>query len=299
VEQQEWDAARQSFERSLEYRPNHLPTLLDLARTAIEGKRWSVAEEAIERARRVAPESLQPDYLSAMVSAARGEWVTALTRFDRLIARNPDHGLAHLQRAKVMLRRGESTEAIRSFGRACELLPSSFEAHYAMARVLTELGEDASALEYTIKAYELAPAGDFRLDLVQRLLRLAEGRVDVARRLLAIARDRKEWEASLAWLHLILVEEPGWGEGHLARGQALRNLGRLTEALSALEQAVDLKPDQFWAQHDLGTLLLEFGDPLTARLHLREALRLLDAQTGLESDLARVIRERLTLLLEG
>ena len=297
AEKGQWDPARKSFERSLEFRPNHLPTLLDRARAAIEGKRWEFARDALERARQLDPESLEPDYLTGMLFAARADWSQALQQFDRVVRRSPDHGPAYLQRGKVLLRLQELNEAVRSFGKACELSPSSFEPHYAMGALLQQSGDGDSALPYLIKAYELAPADGLRIELEQRLRPLVEGKLDLARQLAQLARRRQEWEAAKSWLHLVLIEEPTWADGHLARGQAERQLGNFDEARSALETCVELDPEHFWGHHDLGTLLHEMGDPLTARLHLSRVLELLDDQEAIAEDLKQAIRENVEELL--
>ncbi len=301
VVKEDWDSARASFEKALQFEPGHHEYVMEIARTAIEGGRYDIAEQFLARARASDPEDLQPVYLSGVLAAARSEWSEALARFEQVIARQKDHGLAHLQEGKVLLRLSRTTEAIRELASACELLPTSFEAHYNLACILQGAGQPESARQYLDRAYQLAPRGQYRDDVAVRLAPSVEGDLPHARALAQLSRGREDWNAVLLWLHLVLIEEPEWAEGHYQRGQALVRLARLDEARSSFEHALELAPDHFWSHHDLGVMLQE-PEPAAALMHLRRARELLEVPSIIDTiqpTFRQVVKERLAQLISS
>jgi 4-amino-4-deoxy-L-arabinose transferase-like glycosyltransferase len=120
--------------------------------------------------------------------------------------------------------------------------------------------------------YRIALRGDWG----QRLLVLGAG---LATALLAISpgpfpQEELDYEAEL--YHDIAI------------GQKI--LGRPAEALSALYQAVDLKPDYAFAHEGIGHLLVDAGRVDEAVIHLRRALRLEPIHAGLQLALGRALR---------
>jgi hypothetical protein len=73
----------------------------------------------------------------------------------------------------------------------------------------------------------------------------------------------------------------------IAIGQTM--MGRRKEALSALYEAVDLKPDYAFAHEGIGHLLVDAGRVDEAVVHLRRALRLEPLHAGLHLVLARAL----------
>jgi tetratricopeptide (TPR) repeat protein len=301
VVKEDWTSARASFEKALQFEPGRQDYVLEIARTAIEGGHYDVAEQYLARARASDPDGLQPVYLSGVLAAARGEWSDALARFDQVITRQKDHGLAHLQKGKVLLRLERTTEAIRELVSACELLPSSFEAYYDLGRILQEGDRPKDAVDYLLKAYQLAPRGQYRDDVALRLAPSIQGDLPRARALAQLSRSREDWNAVLLWLHLVLIEEPEWAEGHYLRGQALSRLGRAVEAQSSLEHALELAPDHFRSHLDLGMMLAQ-DQPAVALPHLRRANELLETPAVLESvepTFRQAVKEQLARLISS
>jgi len=80
---------------------------------------------------------------------------------------------------------------------------------------------------------------------------------------------------------------------------ALGPLGRLDEARSSFERALELAPDHFWSHHDLGVLLQE-PEPAAALTHLRRASELLEVPSVLDSiqpTFRQVVKERLRQMI--
>lgn len=87
------------------------------------------------------------------------------------------------------------------------------------------------------------------------------------------------WDEALACLHGVTVEDPSWLEGWLGMGWCLKRLGRLDEAIKALEQGLAARPREpillynLACYHSLGGNLQAAIEFLTTAISIDDRFR--------------------------
>ena len=300
---EQWEAARNAFERALFLRPDNVPDLIGIATSAIEADRFEIAELRLARARELAPNGLEPIFWSGVLAGRQGRFADALAWFDEVLSREESFGLAHLERGKVLLHQEAWPDAIKSLGRACELLPKNFEAYYNLGSVLLSGGDKKGALPYLIQAYALSKRDALRDRLHMTLSELVTGDPDTAMGLSRTAASNGDYEAALDWVQRTMEMHERIAtsaDANYLRADYLNQLDRPAEAETFYTRALSLNPEHFWASHNLGILLAtKLHRPLEAEPHLRRVLQLLPDMKSSQDDIKAAIRGRMQSLLEG
>jgi uncharacterized protein (TIGR02466 family) len=137
---------------------------------------------------------------------------------------------------------GELQGAAEALARACELEPNAWTLHNDLGAVLTEMREWERAEHELTRASELASA---------------EPTIAVNRSTLELRRGRAS--EAVRELDTCLANHPSFAPAHAAHGFALRDLGQLEEAITALERARKLAPYDPKLACGLAGTLLEAG----------------------------------------
>jgi tetratricopeptide (TPR) repeat protein len=239
----------------------------DLVRAAAQHARAGRAEEAlglIEQAQAAGPRSdalalkalvhLQRAEHEAAVAAAdaavaldpgnanawsnRGSALQALGRrsaavesFDRAVAANPRHVASLVNRGALLMGMRKLPEALASLERAAEISPDLPQVHTNRSQALVDLERFDEALAAADRALELNP-------------RLAKGWTRRGDALFGLDRYEEALESYRSAL------EHGSGEyGWIGAAQALRSMGRSTEAVEAFDRAVAAAPASTMARY--------------------------------------------------
>lgn len=150
---------------------------------------------------------------------------------------------------------GDLAEAERHLRRATELVPDELEAWVYLARLYERLDRPRDRLAAQAQAFLLDPQS----------ARLGKETVYLAARL-----GLPDQVAALA--PLVVFIDPADADVHAAHGRALRALGRLDEAIAALERATHFAPAPARELHRaLAELYRERGQAARAREHERLA----------------------------
>lgn len=155
---------------------------------------------------------------------------------ERLAAEYPDDSLPHLMMGRILPQMGQFDRAQEHLEKARQMSPDKIQVHYLMGLVLLRRGE----VEW------LAKNGDRH-----KAVALFEASVEAAR--------------------AVLAQRPDYGFAHMSLGQALKYLGRRTEALAAFREAVHCSPEHAEMHLNLGLALAEDGDLTGARPFLEQA----------------------------
>lgn len=198
---------------------------------------------------------------------------------------------AHLERARLLLAQSRPAEAEREVMQALTTEPPDAHALSLLALSRIEQGKRDSALQAARDAISLAPdvahyhfihaevlhrldRPDDAFRAVQEALRLDPNDADNFALLAAIELSRRDWPKSLAASEQALTLNAEHVTAINLRSIALVRLGRKTEAMAAVDFALNREPENAFSHANQGWNQLHRNQPRQAQEHFREALRL-------------------------
>jgi TolB protein len=186
----------------------------------------------------------------------RSKFEDAIAIYENLAERVPDDARPEIGWAWTLILDDEAGEALPHAKKAAELDPTSSEAAAVLGRAHVDLEDEAEALTWAQKAVELDP-GSAQAHAVLAEANMLDGQTQEA-----------VDEADLA-----LVQDINNADAHRIRGwlyQIVDNdMGR---AASELQIAAGLQPELWSRRHELGVLLLQAEDYVTAIMAFQDAL---------------------------
>ena len=290
LSEQKFQAARIVLEELVNAAPNSPPqAFYQLALCYVKQSDWKRAEEVLEKFLRLSPENFSGLYLTGFVLFSSGRYQESLRLMLTLIERNPEHAATHKVAGldQFMLDRPDLAET--ELKRSVELAPQDAEAHYYLGRIHFMRDNLTAALADFQKATELDPSSiKAQNHLGQTYEALVQYPAARSAYLKAIELEKhqgakSEWpyfnlgslslrqgqpaEAEV-FLRQALERQPNWSEGKAKLGMALLALDRLPEALSCLEQAIQIDPKNADARYQYARLLVKLGKQDEAERHL-------------------------------
>jgi tetratricopeptide (TPR) repeat protein len=234
-----------------------------------------------------------PDTLARLAEALAAHRARNLAGAEALyravIAEAPSLPQAHHLFGILLTETGRPQEAAATLRRAAALRPGHADTAIALARACGECGELPEAIDLLEEVLATHPRDvGLRLALAQFQARAGDPRTAVAtaRQAVGLAPDDPRARAALA-CHLVAAGQPeaalveaeaglarrgDMADAWLARGVALRALGRATEAVAALDRAANLAPDQAPILLAMANARADSGDTATALDLLRQAI---------------------------
>lgn len=188
---------------------------------------------------------------------AKGRVREAIDVYRDLVARHPDHLRARNDLGVLFDELGQHELALEQFEAAREIEPERVEVLANVGAVLGELGRFEEAERELRRAQRLDPDS---IDVRAKL-----GILYFRRGLYAQA------ETELRW---VCIRDNSHGPAHFYRGEALNRLGRVDDAMEALERAASLQPDNARAFYTLGILFDKKHMPQEAERMYRRAREL-------------------------
>jgi tetratricopeptide (TPR) repeat protein len=238
----------------------------------------AAAREAIDRH----PD--EPDLLVQLgwVHGDQLQYEEALRWFRRALEIDPCHDWALRSRVAALrwLRRSDEAEAAAQ--ESINRRPDSVEALIQMGwlhddqyryeealkwydRALEIDPRDATALEWRGTALRRLRRFDQAQTALQEAIELRPGQPNLLMELGWVHSDELRHEEALAWFDRTLTVDPGYGRALAWRGTTLRWLRRFDQAQTALQEAIELRPDHT-------DLLVEMGWVHGDQLRHEEAL---------------------------
>ena len=290
--EQKFQDAREILEQLLNSTTEKAPpqAYYQLALCYVKQAEWKKAEEALQAFLGISPASFPALYLKGFVLFSTGRYEESLKIMEPLAERNSNHAATRkvIGLNQFMLNRADLAEA--ELKRAVSLAPQDAEAHYYLGRVLFMRDNPAGALAAFQKATELdASSVRAHNHLGQAYEALVQYPAAREAYLKAIELEKKQ-KAKSEWPYFnlgnlclregraaeaegyfrqALERQPGWSEGKAKLGMALLALDKLPEALSCLEQAVQIDPQNADARYQYARLLIKMGKPDEAERHLQ------------------------------
>lgn len=250
---QDLGVAEDRFRRALELVPDHVPTLVNLARILTDGGSSQAAEPLLRRA-------LEIDAGCA---------------------------LAHFSLASIEAEGGDHEAARGHLAAVLKLQPDATRAYLPLAQALRGLGDEAGA------AAALERRGDgviaFDDPWLGAVADLAIGVDQLINRGLD-AHRKGNLDEALNLFQAVVAEDPGNTVARLNLGAVLGQLGRLDEAAVELRAAVAADPESAKAHFNLGTVLAAQGRDGEAIGCFERTLELDPGHTGARFNLANAHR---------
>ncbi len=167
-----------------------------------------------------------PPYLGlARVRMMSNSSFNPLKLIDQALDRDPNLGEAYLERARYLIRRGDIEDAFPDLELAERFLPGSPEVYLTYAQAYEEQGDEEKALEYAQKAY----AADVLHLPTYKLL----GELYI---------NREDYANAADALRVYTAYEPGDATGFGKLGMAYYFLNEYENAVSAINQGVQVNP---------------------------------------------------------
>lgn len=173
------------------------------------------------------------------------------------LSQRPDQPLAHAYLALSRSAQSKFDEALDSARTAVGLAPDSGFFRYVLALVLHRSDREDHAVLEVAEAIRLNPDDENNFAL-----------------LASIELARRNWPAALEAAERGLALSPEDVGCANLRSMALVRLGRKTEAMEAVDFALEREPDNALSHANQGWNCLHKNDPKRAQNHFREALRL-------------------------
>ena len=224
----------------------------------------------------------------ALLSAGRTN--EAMSHFLTVLERDPEDALAHGNLGNILLAQGKATDALAQYQQGLQFNPRNPELNHNAALALAQLGKFSEAIPYYRLALQLrAEYADAHLNLgnalaaigqfdeaiahFQEVLRLRPSLAAVHRNIAnALTQQGKHQEATVQYLEVVRLQ-PG-PEAHSDLALNLARLGKNSDAIKELQQAVRMKPEEAQFHFHLATVLQADKKPNEAITEYREALRL-------------------------
>ncbi len=245
------------FRRALELRPDFATAHNNLG---IVLRDLGQMDEALEHFRRAV--ELEPNFAPARTNLGqmlldRGSTEEALPHCEEAVRLQPDMAALHHNLGNALRALERYTDARAAYLEAMRLEPDLAPAHAHLGLTMVREGQPNDALPWVKRAVELDPTNAaFREILAEVYMEREEP-----------AEAIEHFEQALA-----LAEEDRPGV-HLSLGWALQEEGRLAEARTHYEKALELQPDSAGAQLNIGGLSEEQGRMDDAEAAFRTALK--------------------------
>lgn len=261
------------------------------------------------KASRVRPR--QPDQIKeARRLLETGSTEQAITLLRQIVHGEPENPDAHLLLGTALARVPKRTEALEELRAAVQLAPKSASAHYALGTALAGFAQFEDARPELEKAVELDPSvpqAHLGLALVlgqQNQESLAQDQLETVIRLEGNSREsaypryllaqilihQNNFRSAEKELLSAISLRPTYPEAYLSLGVVRRALQNTDGSLAAFQQAAAQAPDDFSAQYEFGTALLQASHAAQAIGPLQKAVALRPEEQRAHFQLCRALQ---------
>ncbi|MDZ4656872.1 MAG: tetratricopeptide repeat protein [Bythopirellula sp.] len=243
-----------------------------------------LADADFEEALHFDPSNWRAQHNRGVSYAEAGKFAEAFDDFNRVIETNPKFAKAYTNRATLFVQAGDLESAEEDYKKACQLDKKLVSARLGLARACHLSGRWDEALEHFTAAAKLDPEnpgilcsrGDLLADMGEYSEALASYALAIEVKpsfghayrngawLLATCPNEEFRDPKNAILGAKQALETEYGERHVALdtlAAALASAGEFDEAITTLEEAIELAPSGIRADYVARVKLYETGQP--------------------------------------
>lgn len=258
------DEARASYERSIEAyaresgeaRRPAWEVHLNLGRLEVERGELDAGAAHYRQSAALAPSQGDPLFNLGNLELARGRPAAAVEALTEAARREPALPRVVLQRVKALTAAGRPEEALKLAEEVVRRTPADPEARFALGGLLLNRGRPQEAIRELETALELGATPEIHNELATAWMAMSDP-----------AQAIRHYEAALA-------SKPDYVEALTNLGAVLAMSGRLPEARTRFERAVELRPRDPVARFNLALVYEGLGDQTAAIRELRQVLEI-------------------------
>ncbi len=226
IKEQNWDEAISYLQRALEYNPNSALINSQLAQVYGQLGKRDAEIKFWYQAVKIDPElvTAQGYYKLAKAFEQQRKVSEAIFCYERASNHGENLIPAHYDFAEICLRQGKLEQAISCYQKILKQEPQEAKAHYKIGTIYLQQKQHDAAIDQFRQTIKNAPEYPWAYrDLVKTFLLL------------------QRWDEAIATCYAIinLVEEYPWV--YVQLGNALREKGRITDAVAAFQKACALR----------------------------------------------------------
>jgi tetratricopeptide (TPR) repeat protein len=247
------EAADARFSLALEYHPDFVEALTNLAAVELQRGNFERARQLLGKATRLNPDVAHPHHLLGLLGEREHRPDRAAEHYREALRVDPGFAPARINLGRILFNAGLYEHALVQYQRLMAIAPGLAEAHSGLAETLARLSRWAEAESVIEQARERFPDHPLvTLLAARRALRHGEG--SAARALLTPLTEARDdvGVAALGWLAVTELSE-----------------GRNLEAVQASRRALELEPRASVPTYALAVALRRLGDPKAARWEAR------------------------------
>jgi tetratricopeptide (TPR) repeat protein len=225
------DLALTSFDKCLEYNPDHIGCLLKRAEIDLLLRKYPEALEGINRALKI--DQFQPEayYMKGLLYKETGDTANAVSSYATAIERDPQFYDAYIQLGLLYASAG-SDLALEYYNSAIELRPTSIEALYNKAMFLQSNARlKPERLRQALKVYDIID----EIDPTMPTAMYNKGYVYLEYIL--------EYDSAAMMFTEAIERLPVDHQAYYNRGLCYESLNQLTKAIEDYDRALKLKPN--------------------------------------------------------
>lgn len=242
------------------------------------------------------PRMSRAQYSLADVLYKGGDLKDAEGHVEEVLRLEPDDADAYYLLAEIQEHEGRLAEAVQSGLQAIRLEPTHLNAHYLLSLLYTRLRQPEQARHENAAFESLKSKIDSANFVMLGTSFLQGGQLDLAQQNFAAAvsndpqnfqalyllaltlQQKREFNQALEAYQKALSLSPRIAIGHAEMGLMLVEMGRVAEARSHLERAIELDPDDFGVNLATGRAFLLLTDYSQGEASLLRALQLSPSQ---------------------
>lgn len=291
VEQRDYDAALENFNRAIELNPNLADAYNWRGFTYAGLGNQQQALNDYDRAIELNPRLALAYSRRGVLRATRGDTQTGLADCNRAIELDANDAKNFVNRGLVYLELENSSNALADFNRAIQVDPQLAIAYYNRAVVYRDSGEQQNALTDLNTAIDLDPrfpnafqdraelrneSGDLQgaEEDYSRTIELAPTLVDAYFERGLIRSELGNTEDALADYTKVIELDPNDAVAYFNRGVVRSDLGDATGALQDYNRVIELDPNYAYAYNNRGILRRNNGDQQGALQDYTKAIEL-------------------------